>query len=51
VAEAADAFEDGQAALRENDFAAYGAAQERLRAALERLEASGGAAATPTPAG
>jgi uncharacterized membrane protein (UPF0182 family) len=52
VAEAADAFEDGQAALRNNDFAAYGEAQERLRTALERLEASGaGAAATPTPAG
>ena len=52
VAEAADAFEDGQAALRENDFAAYGQAQERLRTALDRLEAAGGAAApTPSPAG
>ena len=52
VAEAADAFEDGQAALRANEFAAYGEAQERLRSALERLEASGaGAAPTPTPAG
>ena len=52
VAEATDAFEDGQAALRENDFAAYGEAQERLRVALERLEASGATAApAPTPAG
>ena len=52
VAEAADAFEDGQAALRANDFAAYGEAQERLRQALERLEASGAApSASPTPAG
>jgi uncharacterized protein len=31
------AFEDGQAALRNNDFAAYGAAQQRLEAALQRL--------------
>jgi hypothetical protein len=52
VAEATDAFEDGQEALRNSDFAAYGEAQERLRSALDRLEASGaGAAATPTPAG
>ena len=51
VAEAADAFEDGQAALRASDFAAYGEAQERLRSALERLEAAGGAAPTPTPTG
>ena len=52
VAEATDAFEDGQEALRNNDFAAYGEAQQRLQSALERLEASGaGAAATPTPAG
>jgi hypothetical protein len=52
VAEAADAFEDGQAALRANDFAAYGEAQERLRSALDRLEAAGpGATPTPTPEG
>ena len=52
VAEAADAFEDGQAALRENDFTAYGQAQERLRTALDRLEAAGaGAAPTPSPGG
>ena len=52
IAEAADAFDDGQAALRANDFAAYGQAQERLRVALERLAAAegGSAAATPAPA-
>ncbi len=50
VAEAADAFEDGQEALRSNDFAAYGQAQDRLRTALERLEAAG-AAPAPAPAG
>ena len=50
IAEAADAFEDGQAALRANDFAAYGQAQDRLRAALDRLAAAEGApAATPAP--
>ena len=37
VAEATAAFEAGQAALRANDFAAYGQAQERLRVALDRL--------------
>jgi hypothetical protein len=50
VAEAADAFEDGQAALRNNDFAAYGQAQERLRTALDRLEAAGGAGGAASPA-
>ena len=51
VAEAAAAFEAGQAALRNNDFAAYGAAQERLRVALQRLAASSGPAPAPSPAG
>ncbi|CAA9345606.1 MAG: INTEGRAL MEMBRANE PROTEIN (Rhomboid family) [uncultured Frankineae bacterium] len=46
VAEATAAFEAGQAALRANDFAAYGRAQERLRVALERLAAAEGAAPT-----
>jgi uncharacterized protein len=50
IAEATDAFEDGQAALRNNDFAAYGQAQERLRDALDRLEATG-AAPAPSPSG
>ncbi len=50
IAEAADAFEDGQAALRANDFAAYGQAQDRLRDALDRLAASEGGSASATPA-
>ncbi len=50
IAEAADAFEAGEAALRANDFAAYGQAQDRLRTALDRLAAAEGApAATPAP--
>jgi uncharacterized membrane protein (UPF0182 family) len=48
VAEATEAFEEGQAALREGDFAAYGRAQERLGAALERLAAAEGGS---TPGG
>ena len=52
IAEAADAFEDGQAALRANDFAAYGQAQERLRVALGQLAAAEGApTAAPSPTG
>ena len=52
VAEATEAFEAGQAALRRNDFAAYGEAQERLRVALERLAAAEGATgAAPAPQG
>jgi uncharacterized membrane protein (UPF0182 family) len=35
LAEASQAIKDGQAALAKNDFAAYGAAQERLQTALE----------------
>jgi uncharacterized membrane protein (UPF0182 family) len=46
IAQADRAFEDGQEALRRGDFAAYGEAQERLRAALDRLATT----ATPTPA-
>jgi uncharacterized protein len=45
VQAATQAFEDGQAALTRQDFAAYGAAQDRLEAALQRLaelEAQGG---------
>ncbi len=47
LADAQQAFEDSQAALKAGDFAAYGAAVERLGEALERAEAaqSGGAAA------
>jgi hypothetical protein len=36
LADAQRAYEDGQAALAEGDFAAYGAAQDRLAAALAR---------------
>ena len=45
VQAATQAFEDGQAALTRQDFAAYGEAQARLKAALDRLaelEAAGG---------
>ncbi|KUP96639.1 hypothetical protein AC529_11295 [Thermobifida cellulosilytica TB100] len=40
--DASEAYEDGQAALREGDFAAYGEANERLADALERAEAAAG---------
>jgi len=51
IAEADAAFRAGQEALREGDFAAYGAAQERLRAALDRLAATSGATTAPPVAG
>jgi uncharacterized membrane protein (UPF0182 family) len=47
IAEATAAFEEGQAALRANDFAAYGQALQRLEAALDRLAAAEGASASP----
>jgi uncharacterized membrane protein (UPF0182 family) len=37
IQQATQAFEDGQAALARQDFAAYGEAQQRLQAALQRL--------------
>src|SRR5690606_18171292 len=40
--DAAAAYEDGQTALREGDFAAYGEANERLKEALDRAEAAAG---------
>lgn len=49
VAEAADAFEDGQAALKRGDFAAYGEAQKRLEQAISRLAASQGGSPRPSP--
>ncbi len=49
VAEASDAFEDGQAALARGDFAAYGQAQERLERVIKRLAASQGGSPRPTP--
>ena len=45
IREADAAFQAGQDALRRNDFAAYGAAQDRLRRALDQLAAS-----QPSPA-
>jgi uncharacterized membrane protein (UPF0182 family) len=45
IRQATQAFQDGQAALTRQDFAAYGQAQQRLQAALERLaelESQGG---------
>jgi len=50
IAEADRAFRDGEAALRNGDFAGYGAAQQRLRAALDKLAASSGGVAAPGPA-
>jgi uncharacterized membrane protein (UPF0182 family) len=49
IAEAEAAFAEGQEALRRNDFAAYGEAQERLRVALERLAELSGIDGTPSP--
>jgi uncharacterized membrane protein (UPF0182 family) len=53
IAEADAAFREGQTALRAGDFAAYGRAQDRLRAALDQLATTsggaGGGAAPPAP--
>jgi uncharacterized protein len=58
VAEAVDAYERGQQALRDGDWAAYGAAQEELGRILDTLARSAGipteqqpesVAATPVP--
>ncbi len=49
LAEANTALEEGQAALADGDFAAYGAAQQRLSAALERAIAAEAAAAPTDP--
>ncbi len=65
IADANQAYADGQAALAKGDFAAYGAAQARLAAALKRAEqaaqqlgvnppstpGSGSPSPTPTPSG
>lgn len=40
LAEASDAYADGQAALAKSDFAAYGVAQKRLQSALARANAA-----------
>ena len=54
AAEAAtqQAYEDGQAALRAGDFTAYGEAQDRLNAALQRADAAAQAlGVVPKPTG
>jgi uncharacterized membrane protein (UPF0182 family) len=40
IAQAQRAYEDGQVALAEGDFTAYGQAQERLKAALDAAAAA-----------
>jgi uncharacterized protein len=52
LTEAQTALAESDAALRAGDFAAYGVAQARLRAAIERALAAGAAvagSATPAP--
>jgi uncharacterized membrane protein (UPF0182 family) len=49
LADAQKAYADGQAALAKGDFAAYGAAQRRLKAALDRAAAASGASPSPSP--
>ncbi|MGQ7295094.1 UPF0182 family membrane protein [Quadrisphaera sp. KR29] len=49
--EAIQADQDAQQALQRGDFAAYGEAQQRLRAALEAAAAAGGAASPSEAAG
>ena len=54
IAEADAAYEAGQEALRRGDFAAYGEAQKRLRAAIDRaaeLSGSGSGGGSPSPSG
>jgi uncharacterized membrane protein (UPF0182 family) len=46
--EAQAAFDEGQAALKRGDFAAYGRAQDRLKAAIDALNRAT-AAGTPSP--
>jgi uncharacterized protein len=49
VAEAVDAYERGQQALRDGDWAAYGAAQEELGRILDTLARSAGIPTEPQP--
>jgi uncharacterized membrane protein (UPF0182 family) len=54
IADAQAAYEEGRAALARGDFAAYGVAQDKLAAALDRAAAaeaqlSGGGAPVPAP--
>jgi uncharacterized membrane protein (UPF0182 family) len=50
IAQATEAFEQGQDALRRGDFGAYGQAQQRLERILARLASVGGASPAPSPA-
>ena len=49
IAEASDAYADGQRALASGDFAAYGKAQDRLKAALDAAAKAQGGLAAPAP--
>jgi uncharacterized membrane protein (UPF0182 family) len=49
VAAAEQAFKEGQDALKRGDFAAYGEAQKRLAAALERAARLSGGSPSPQP--
>jgi uncharacterized membrane protein (UPF0182 family) len=51
TAQAVQAFEEGQEALRRGDFTAYGEAIERLERILQRLEQASGATPAPSPTG
>lgn len=48
LADAAQAYQDGVNALRNNDFQAYGEAQKRLEEAIRRAQELSGGATTPT---
>jgi uncharacterized protein len=50
IADAQKAFDDGQVALKAGDFTAYGAAQDRLKAALARLGATAPKPSASSPA-
>ncbi|MQA80055.1 MAG: UPF0182 family protein [Streptosporangiales bacterium] len=52
LADAQDAYQEGQTALKSNDFAAYGEAQKRLKSALDKaegLQKQLGVSPSPTP--
>ena len=49
AAQAAQAFEDAQAALKAGDFARYGQLQARVGRLLEQIQQATGATPTPTP--
>jgi uncharacterized membrane protein (UPF0182 family) len=49
IADAQQAYDDGQAALKNGDFAAYGRAQTALKKALDQLAARSGSSPTPSP--